>query len=46
LIEFKQSVGKEDYQKLKAEADRKEISVQELLRSIVIPDWLEGQKHK
>ena len=41
LSKFMQSIGDSAYTKLRKIADNRDITVQELIRAIVIPDWLE-----
>jgi len=40
LSKFMQSLGDAAYTKLRKIADDRDITVQELIRAIVIPDWL------
>lgn len=40
LSKFMQSLGDLAYNKLRKIADDRDITVQELIRAIVIPDWL------
>jgi len=40
LSKFMQSLGDAAYTKLRKIADERDITVQELIRAIVIPDWL------
>ena len=40
LSKFMQSLGDSAYTKLRKIADDRDITVQELIRAIVIPDWL------
>jgi hypothetical protein len=41
-----QSLGDAAYMKLRKIADERDITVQELIRAIVIPDWLKiAEKH-
>ena len=40
LSKFMQSLGDSAYIKLRKIADDRDITVQELIRAIVIPDWL------
>ena len=43
---FMQSLGDAAYTKLRQIADERDITVQELIRAIVIPDWLKMvEKH-
>jgi len=43
---FMQSLGDSAYTKLRKIADDRDITVQELIRAIVIPDWLKtAEKH-
>jgi len=46
LSKFMQSLGDAAYTKLRKIADERDITVQELIRAIVIPDWLKiAEKH-
>jgi len=46
LSKFMQSLGDSAYTKLRKIADDRDITVQELIRAIVIPDWLKlTEKH-
>ncbi|TMI45766.1 hypothetical protein E6H19_03475 [Candidatus Bathyarchaeota archaeon] len=46
LSKFMQSLGDAAYTKLRKIADERDITVQELIRAIVIPDWLKiVEKH-
>jgi len=46
LSKFMQSLGDSAYTKLRKIADDRDITVQELIRAIVIPDWLKiAEKH-
>jgi len=40
LSKFMQSLGDSAYNRLRKIADDRDITVQELIRAIVIPDWL------
>jgi len=40
VSKFMQSLGDSAYTKLRKIADDRDITVQELIRAIVIPDWL------
>ncbi len=40
MSKFMQSLGDSAYTKLRKIADERDITVQELIRAIVIPDWL------
>jgi hypothetical protein len=40
MSKFMQSLGDSAYLKLRKIADDRDITVQELIRAIVIPDWL------
>jgi hypothetical protein len=43
---FMQSLGDSAYTRLRKIADDRDITVQELIRAIVIPDWLKmSEKH-
>ncbi|TMI47736.1 hypothetical protein E6H17_05315 [Candidatus Bathyarchaeota archaeon] len=41
MSKFIMSVGDDAYQVLQLEATRRLISVQELLRAVIIPEWVE-----
>jgi len=46
LSKFMQSLGDAAYTKLRKIAEERDITVQELIRAIVIPDWLKtAEKH-
>jgi hypothetical protein len=46
VSKFMQSLGDSAYIKLRKIADDRDITVQELIRAIVIPDWLKtAEKH-
>ena len=46
MSKFMQSLGDSAYIKLRKIADDRDITVQELIRAIVIPDWLKMvEKH-
>ena len=46
MSKFMQSLGDSAYTKLRKIADDRDITVQELIRAIVIPDWLKtAEKH-
>ena len=46
MSKFMQSLGDLAYTKLRKIADDRDITVQELIRAIVIPDWLKiAEKH-
>jgi hypothetical protein len=46
LSKFMQSLGDSAYTRLRKIADDRDITVQELIRAIVIPDWLKmAEKH-
>lgn len=34
------SLGDRTFKELKKEADKREISVQELIRAVIVPDWI------
>ncbi len=42
MPKFMQSLGEENYHRLLAEAKARDVTVQALLRTIVIPDWLKA----
>ena len=46
MPKFMQSVSKQTYEKLIAIARKKGIKIQELIRVIVIPEWLEEREKK
>ena len=41
---FMQVLTKQEYDLLKRLAKRRHLSIQTLLRAIIIPDWLENEK--
>ncbi len=43
VAKFLQSIGDNIYKTLETEAEKREISVQELIRCVIVPDWLEKQ---
>jgi hypothetical protein len=45
-VKFMQSLGQTVYQELQDIADRKNISMQELVRAVIIPDWLRTSGEK
>jgi hypothetical protein len=46
MPKFMQSVSKQTYEKLIAIARKKGIKIQELIRVIIIPEWLEEREKK
>jgi hypothetical protein len=40
MPKFMQSLGQENYHRLLAEAKARDVTVQALIRTIVVPDWL------
>src|SRR5438876_7859441 len=42
MPKFMQSLGEESYHRLLAEAKARDVTVQALIRTIVIPDWLKA----
>jgi hypothetical protein len=40
MPKFMQSLGEENYHRLVAEAKARDVTVQALIRTIVVPDWL------
>jgi len=44
MPKFKQSLSVEIYDKLLAISKRRGIEVQELIRSVIIPEWLEDKE--
>jgi hypothetical protein len=40
MPKFMQSLGADTYQKLVAEAKVRDVTVQSLIRTIIVPDWL------
>ncbi|MCA2003979.1 MAG: hypothetical protein LDL06_04355 [Candidatus Nitrosotenuis sp.] len=44
LKKFLQTLDESVYAKLEKAAKKKGITVQELLRAVIIPNWLENQK--
>ena len=49
MPKFMQSLGEENYHRLLTEAKARDVTVQALIRTIVVPDWLKaaptGQAH-
>jgi hypothetical protein len=45
-VKFMQSLGQTVYQELQDIADTKNISMQELVRAVIIPDWLRTSGEK
>ena len=43
MPKFLMSIGDATLKKLEKEADKREISVQELIRAVIVPDWLDKQ---
>jgi len=41
-----QTLGQEIYAELSRIAERKGISVQELIRAVIIPDWMRTQERR
>jgi hypothetical protein len=42
MPKFMQSLGAETYQRLVAEARVRDVTVQSLIRTIIVPDWLKA----
>ena len=42
MPKFMQSLGEENYHRLLAEAKARDVTVQALIRTIVVPDWLKA----
>jgi len=42
MPKFMQSLGEDNYHRLLAEAKARDVTVQALIRTIVIPDWLKA----
>jgi len=42
MPKFMQSLGEENYHRLLAEAKARDVTVQALIRTIVIPDWFKA----
>lgn len=42
MRKFLQSVGMKTWRLLRAEAQKRDISIQELIRSVIIPDWVKA----
>jgi hypothetical protein len=42
MPKFMQSLGDENYRRLLAEAKARDVTVQALIRTIVVPDWLKA----
>src|SRR5438132_2627207 len=42
MPKFMQSLGEENYHRLLSEAKARDVTVQALIRTIVIPDWLKA----
>ena len=43
---FMQSIGLNVYQELQGIADSKNISIQELIRAVIIPEWLRANRER
>jgi len=46
MPKFMQTLDEEIYSKLEEIAKQRGISVQELIRAVVVPEWLKGITHK
>ena len=46
MPKFMQSLSKEIYEKLSKIAMKRGIKIQELIRSVIIPEWLEQKEKK
>ena len=44
MARFMQSLGEENYKKLNIEAKKRDITTQELIRAIIVPEWLNKQE--
>ena len=42
MPKFMQSLGEENYHRLLAEAKARDVTVQALIRTIVVPEWLKA----
>jgi hypothetical protein len=42
MPKFMQSLGEDNYHRLLAEAKARDVTVQALIRTIVVPDWLKA----
>jgi hypothetical protein len=42
MPKFMQSLGQENYHRLLVEAKARDVTVQALIRTIVVPDWLKA----
>jgi hypothetical protein len=42
MPKFMQSLGEENYHRLLSEAKARDVTVQALIRTIVVPDWLKA----
>ena len=45
-VKFMQSLNKSFYKQLEDEASRRGTNIQELLRNVIIPDWLKENSKK
>ena len=46
MRKFLQSVGMTTWRLLRTEAQKRDISIQELLRSVIIPDWVKANHNE
>lgn len=46
MPKFMQSLSEENYNKLNQIAKGKGINIQDLIRAVIVPEWLEKQKEK
>ncbi len=42
MPKFMQSLGAETYQRLATEAKARDVTVQSLIRTVIVPDWLKA----
>jgi hypothetical protein len=42
MPKFMQSLGEDNYHRLLAEAKTRDVTIQALIRTIVVPDWLKA----
>ncbi|MEM0007717.1 MAG: ribbon-helix-helix protein, CopG family [Candidatus Bathyarchaeia archaeon] len=45
MPKFMQTLDEEIYKRLEQIAKQRGITVQELIRAVIIPDWLQSQRH-
>jgi len=46
MPKFMQTLDEEIYKRLEEIAQQRGISVQELIRAVVVPEWLKGREQK